>query len=51
MNYLIKKYKECVDNNLKSGRSSKSFEFFNEIENIFGCKKTAIVTHYQAIYP
>lgn len=45
INYLMKKYKECVDHNLKSGRSPMSFEFFNEMENIFGCKKAAIATY------
>lgn len=45
MNYLMKKYKECVDNNLKSGRSTMHFEFFNEMENIFGCKKAAVATY------
>lgn len=45
INYLTKKYKECVDNNLKSGRSPMSFEYFNEMENILGCKKAVIATY------
>jgi len=45
INYLTKKYKECVDNNLKSGRSPISFEYFNEMENILGYKKAAIATY------
>lgn len=45
MNYLMKKYKQCIDNNLKSGRGTMSFEFFDEMENIFGCKKAAMATY------
>ncbi|KYM94604.1 hypothetical protein ALC62_14762 [Cyphomyrmex costatus] len=45
MNYLTKKYKECIDNNLKSGRGTMTFEFFDQMENIFGCKKSAAATY------
>lgn len=45
INYLMKKYKECIDNNLKSGRGTVSFEFFDEMENIFGYKKASVATY------
>jgi hypothetical protein len=45
MNYLMKKYKECIDNNSKSGRSAMTFEFFNEIEEIFGSKENATAVY------
>lgn len=45
MNYLMKKYKECVDNNLKSGRGTMTFEYFKKMEEIVGQKKDATVTY------
>ena len=35
-NALLKKYKECVDNNSKSGKSPMTFTYFNEIQEMFG---------------
>ena len=39
INALIKKYKECVDNNSKSGRGLMTFEWFDRLEEIFGQQK------------
>ncbi|XP_066585445.1 uncharacterized protein [Prorops nasuta] len=33
-NSLLKKYKECVDNNLKSGRSLMTFKWYNQMDDI-----------------
>ncbi|KYN10866.1 PREDICTED: uncharacterized protein LOC108771121 [Trachymyrmex cornetzi] len=41
INTLIKKYKECVDNNAKSGRNPISFEYYDQMEEIFGKDKEA----------
>lgn len=45
MNALIKKYKECIDNNSKSGRNPKTFEWFNQLNEIFGQQNFATVIH------
>jgi len=45
INSLIKKYKECVDNNSKSGRSPKTFPYFNEMQNMFGHRKNINCDH------
>ncbi|KYN21773.1 PREDICTED: uncharacterized protein LOC108759609 [Trachymyrmex cornetzi] len=45
MNYLMKKYKECIDNNLKFGRGTMTFEFFDQMEDMFGHKKSAAATY------
>lgn len=34
-NALLKKYKECNDNNSKSGRSPITFAYFNEMQDMF----------------
>ncbi|KYQ47198.1 hypothetical protein ALC60_13788 [Trachymyrmex zeteki] len=36
INALTKKYKECIDNNRKLGRSLTTFEWFNELDEILG---------------
>jgi len=43
INALTKKYKECVDNNSKSGRNP--FEWFDQMDEIFGKQTNAIATH------
>lgn len=45
MNVLIKKYKECVDHNSKSGRSPKIFPYFNEMQDMFGHRKNINCDH------
>ncbi|XP_039311313.1 uncharacterized protein LOC120359077 [Solenopsis invicta] len=45
INLLIKKYKECVDNNAKSGRAHMSFEFYDQLEEILGQEKEARALH------
>lgn len=45
INYLTKKYKECIDNYSKSGRSTITLDFFNEMEQIFGYEKNASATY------
>ncbi|XP_039305491.1 uncharacterized protein LOC105207085 isoform X2 [Solenopsis invicta] len=45
INSLIKKYKECVDNNAKSGRAHMSFEFYDQLEEILGQEKEATALH------
>lgn len=45
INALIKKYKECVDNNSKSGRVNVTFEFYDQLEEILGQeKRTSLYT-------
>lgn len=41
-NALTKKYKECVDNNSASGRGAMNFEFYDQMEEIFGRQSNAI---------
>ncbi|XP_066596272.1 ribonuclease Y-like [Prorops nasuta] len=38
-NALHKSYKECVDNNSKSGRQLKNFKYYEEFDEIFGYKE------------
>lgn len=45
MNSLTKKYKECIDNNSKSGRSLMTFQWFNEMDDIFGQQRNAVAGH------
>ncbi|XP_071629089.1 uncharacterized protein [Temnothorax longispinosus] len=45
MNALIKKYKECVDNNCKSGRSPMTFEWYDQLDEIFGQQGNAAASH------
>lgn len=45
INSLIKRYKECVDNNLKSGRAYITFEFYDQLEEILGQGKEASAVH------
>lgn len=45
INALTKKYKECVDNNSKSGRNPMTFEWFDQMDEIFGKEKNAIAIH------
>lgn len=45
INALIKKYKECVDNNSKSGRSFMTFKWFDQMDEIFNQGKNAITNH------
>ncbi|KYN17301.1 hypothetical protein ALC57_10427 [Trachymyrmex cornetzi] len=44
-NALLKKYKECVDNNSTSGRSPMTFDYFNEMQEIFGHRKNVNCNH------
>lgn len=44
-NAFLKKYKECVDNNLKSGRSPMTFAYFNEMQDKFGHRKNINCNH------
>ncbi|XP_018361137.1 PREDICTED: uncharacterized protein LOC108759917 [Trachymyrmex cornetzi] len=44
-NALLKKYKECVDNNSKSGRSPMTFAYFNEMQEMFGHRKNINCNH------
>lgn len=43
--YLAKKYKECCDNNNKSGRGKMEFKWYDQLDEIFGKNKNAIVAH------
>nr|XP_012223510.1 PREDICTED: uncharacterized protein LOC105672855 [Linepithema humile] len=45
INALTKKYKECVDNNSKSGRNPMTFEWFDQMDEIFGKQKNATAIH------
>jgi len=45
INALTKKYKECVDNNSKSGRNLMTFEWFDQMDEIFGKQTNAIAAH------
>ncbi|KAL0100995.1 hypothetical protein PUN28_019416 [Cardiocondyla obscurior] len=45
MNSLHKKYKECCDNNNKSGRGVINFKWYNQMDEIFGKDKDAIAAH------
>lgn len=45
INSLIKKYKECVDHNSKTGRSPKTFPYFNEMQDMFGHRKNINCNH------
>jgi len=45
INALTKKYKECVDNNSKSGRNPMIFEWFDQMDEIFGKQTNATATH------
>lgn len=44
-NSLIKKYKECIDNNSASGRGAMNFEFYDQLEEIFGRQSNAVGTY------
>ncbi|XP_043286915.1 uncharacterized protein [Venturia canescens] len=48
MNSLFKKYKECVDNNAKSGTAPMTFEFYEHLEAILGQNKSAVGAHTTA---
>lgn len=37
---LTRKYKDCVDNNKKTGAGAMTFKFFDHMENILGDRKT-----------
>jgi len=39
MNALTKRYKECVDSNNKNGRGAVQFEWFDQLDEIFGNNK------------
>lgn len=43
-NTLMKKYKECIDNNSASGRGAMNFEFYDQMEEIFGRQSNAVGT-------
>lgn len=45
INALTKKYKECIDNNRKSGRSPMSFEYFDQMQEILGKDNEVNVFH------
>ncbi|XP_067206836.1 uncharacterized protein [Linepithema humile] len=45
INALTKKYKECIDNNRKSGRSPMSFEYFDQMQEILGKDEEANIFH------
>lgn len=45
MNILQKKYKECCDNNNKSGRGKMEFKWYDQMDEIFGKNKDAIAAH------
>lgn len=45
MNILQKKYKECCDNNNKSGRGKMEFKWYDQLDEIFGRNKDAIAAH------
>ncbi|XP_071642136.1 uncharacterized protein [Temnothorax longispinosus] len=45
INALIKRYKQCVDNNSKSGRSLMTFEWFDQMDEIFGQQRNAAAEH------
>lgn len=45
INALIKKYKECIDNNSKSGRSLMTFKWFNQMDEILGQQRNAVSGH------
>ncbi|KAL6254781.1 hypothetical protein P5V15_014111 [Pogonomyrmex californicus] len=45
INALIKKYKECTDNNSKSGRSLMTFEWFDQLERFYDNKKCCCKTY------
>lgn len=44
-NALLKKYKECSDNNSKSGRSPMTFAYFNEMQDMFGHRQNINCNH------
>lgn len=44
-NALLKKYKECIDNNSKSGRNPMTFAYFNEMQDMFGHRKNINCDH------
>lgn len=46
MNALLKKYKEVVDNYSKSGRGNIEFEWFQQMDDIFGKKKDSTNQNY-----
>lgn len=46
MNALLKKYKEVIDNFSKSGRGNIEFEWFEQMDDIFGKKKDATNENY-----
>ncbi|KAL6262061.1 hypothetical protein P5V15_007155 [Pogonomyrmex californicus] len=39
MNALTKRYKECIDSNNKTGRSAVEFQWFDQLDEIFGKNK------------
>lgn len=45
INALMKKYKECADNNSKSGRAFMTFEFYDIIDQICHKEKSCISTY------
>lgn len=42
INALVKKYKEVVDNNSSSGRARMDFEWYEQMDEIFGPRQRAI---------
>jgi len=44
-NALLKKYKECIDNNSKSGRNPMTFAYFNEMQDMFGHRQNINCNH------
>jgi len=38
-NTLTRKYKECVDNNKRTGTGAMTFKFFDHVENILGDRR------------
>jgi len=44
-NALLKKYKECIDNNSKSGRNLMTFAYFNEMQDMFGHRQNINCNH------
>lgn len=46
MNALLKKYKEVVDNYSKSGRGNIEFDWFQQMDDIFGKKKDSTNQNY-----
>lgn len=45
INALVKKYKEVVDNNSKSGRARMEFEWYEQMDEILGSRQRACTGH------